>query len=617
MSHAQSALCHEQRLDGAPASSTRLWQADPLCSASRTPIPRTATSAPAARARQWGREGPPVLVRILGAVELVGSGGTTLTLPGARQPALLAALAARPRQVVGIDRLVTLLWGDDPPDNPEAALHSAVFKLRRALRSVCDREVLLTRERGYQLALSPGDLDADLFGELVSRAAGQPPEEAATTLAEALALWRGQAYSEFAETEIAQLDAIRLEETRRTAVERRAEALLASGRAADVVPLLEPFVAEHPLREGARASLMRALHETGRTPEALDHYQSHRGHLAEDLGLEPSRVMQSLQVELLHGLPAPATTSRTQQTATVARGRGLPDLEVRYLRTRAGDVVAYGSTGSGPPLVVLLGWISSLDVIASGRDPRSSLVERLTEDFTLTLYDRVGTGLSRGPVRDFGLRASVEELADVVLAAGPPVSLLAMSGAGPIAVSLAAERPELVSSLVLFGTFADGPRTFTDTQMREMVVQITRTHWSVGSKLLADLYRPGATDETTWHLSEVFRESAGADVAADYLASMYEHDVTHLLPAVVAPGLVLHYRGDRLIPFGGGQQLVTGMGNARLVPLDGRVHLPDAADLDQIQKNVVEHVRRAVHAPPRQRSGRHDRDSVRGSGSGR
>ena len=72
---------------------------------------------------------------------------------------------------------------------------------------------------------------------------------------------------------------------------------------------------------------------------------------------------------------------------------------------------------------------------------------------------------------------------------------------------------------------------------------------------------------------------------------MYEHDVAHMLPAVMAPGLVLHYRGDRLIPFRGAQQLVAGLRNATLVQLDGRVHLPDARDLDQIQKNIVEHVR--------------------------
>ncbi|MGZ4685020.1 alpha/beta fold hydrolase [Oryzihumus sp.] len=173
-----------------------------------------------------------------------------------------------------------------------------------------------------------------------------------------------------------------------------------------------------------------------------------------------------------------------------------------------------------------------------------------------------------------------------------------MSGAGPIAVSLAAGQPELVASLVLFGTFADGPGTFTDKQLRDMVVQITRTHWSMGSKLLADLYRPGASDEAAWHLSEVFRESARPDVAADYLASLYEHNVVDRLPTVTAPALVLHYRGDRLIPFRGAQQLVAGLRNARLVVLEGRVHLPDANDLDQIQKNIVEHVRGALRTQP-------------------
>ncbi len=202
-------------------------------------------------------------------------------------------------------------------------------------------------------------------------------------------------------------------------------------------------------------------------------------------------------------------------------------------------------------------------------------------------------------VRDHGLEASVRELADVVRSVGPPVSLLAMSAAGPIAVSLAARRPDWVTSLVLFGTFADGPRTFGDQAMRDMVVQITRTHWSIGSKLLADLYRPGSSDKAAWHLSQVFLESAGPDVAADYLASMYDHDVTDLLPDVEAPTLVLHYRGDRLIPFRGAQDLVAGLPDATLLPLDGSVHLPDAADLDQIQKAMVDHVPRPER-PPRQ-----------------
>ena len=534
-----------------------------------------------------------MLVCVLGAVELAASGGTIVTLPGTRQPALLAALAARAGEVVSTDRLISLLWGDELPANPEASLHSTVFKLRNSLRSACGRDVLLTRERGYQLSLAPSDLDAGVFDDLLAQAVDQPPEEAAATLDRALRLWRGPAYGSFADTEIAHLEAMRLEEGRWTAVERRAEALLDCGRPAEVVRLLEPFVAEHPLRESARASLMRALHQTGRTAEALEQYQSYRHHLGEELGLEPSPLIQGIQAELLREPAEEATPTPSQKSVVPPQPRGLPGLHVRYLRGRSGTVIAYGSTGTGPPLVVILGWISSLDVIASGRDPRSSLLERLADDdVSLTLYDRAGTGLSPGPVPDYGLESSVEELADVVQAIGPPVSLLAMSAAGPIAVSLAARRPDWVSSLVLFGTFAHGPNTFSDKAMRDMIVQITRTHWRTGSKILADLYRPGTSDEAAWHLSSVFRESAAADVAADYLESMYDHDVAQLLPSVQAPALVLHYRADRLIPFQGALDLVTGLPDATLVPLDGRVHLPDARDLDHIEKAIVDHIHR-------------------------
>lgn len=424
--------------------------------------------------------------------------------------------------------------------------------------------VLATRSGGYQLRLRPEDLDARVFVDLVREARDQPPDLAAATLERALALWRGAAYTGFADTEVAQLEALSLEEARRIALERRAAALLASGCAEDVVLLLEPFVAQHPLRDDGRITLMRALHAVGRTADALEHFHRHRENLAEELGLEPSAAVQGVHLELLRNpTPTPATPEVPEQRRAPPgqATQCLAQLEVRYLRTDRGPVVAYGRCGSGPPLVVLLGWVSSLDVIASGRDPRSSLLERLTGNLSLTLYDRWGTGLSPGPVTDFGLEASVQELIDVLRAVGPPVSLLAMSAAGPIAVSLAARLPSWVSSLVLFGTFASGPATFTDKALRDTVVQIARSHWGIGSKLLADLYRPGVTDEAAWHLARVFRESATPEVAAEYLASMYDHDVIDL-PAVTAPSLVLHYRGDRLIGFRGGQDLATGLPHA-------------------------------------------------------
>jgi pimeloyl-ACP methyl ester carboxylesterase len=92
-------------------------------------------------------------------------------------------------------------------------------------------------------------------------------------------------------------------------------------------------------------------------------------------------------------------------------------------------------------------------------------------------------------------------------------------------------------------------------------------------------------------LAKVFRDSASPEVAATYLEQVYRQEVSSMLPSVQTPSLVLHYRRDRLIQFSGGMELAAGLPHATLVALDGRVHLPDAADLDVIQKAVVEHVR--------------------------
>jgi pimeloyl-ACP methyl ester carboxylesterase len=128
---------------------------------------------------------------------------------------------------------------------------------------------------------------------------------------------------------------------------------------------------------------------------------------------------------------------------------------------------------------------------------------------------------------------------------------------------------------------------FTRPDLNAALVSMVRAHWGFGSRLFADLYRPGATEELARHLASVLRDSAGADVAANYLEVIYDIDVTDLLARVAAPTLVLHYRGDRLVPFAGGRQLAGGLPDARLVPLDGAFHLPDAGDLDRVVATIA------------------------------
>ncbi|OWY63204.1 hypothetical protein B7486_54365, partial [cyanobacterium TDX16] len=370
--------------------------------------------------------------------------------------------------------------------------------------------------------------------------------------------------------------------------------LVADGRAGEAVSGLELLVDEHPLHEGPLEALMVALAHAGREPDALAAYQAFRRRLGDDLGLEPSAALQRLEGRILrHELVEPDATGAPPglpPDGGPTYAPGLDRLAVRFLPRADGPPLAVGEVGEGPPLVMGPAWVSSLDVIARGQDPRSSVLERLTARHRLTLYDRLGTGLTGGEVTSPSLAASVDELEAVLDDLGGPVPVLAFSQGGPVAVSLAVRRPDLVSSIVFFGSYADGPALFTNAELQDSVVSLMEAHWGLGSRVLADLFRPGASDQAAAHLSRVLRDSAPGPVAAAYLREVYGADVGELLADVAVPCLVLHYRGDKVIPFGGAEQLVRGIPGARLVPLDGDVHVPDAHDLDRITTLITDHV---------------------------
>lgn len=523
---------------------------------------------------------------MLGPLEAIAPGGT-VAVHGERQRTLLAALLAARGETVAADSLVELLWGSALPDNPSAALHSQVSRLRRSLVDVLsDQCDLVTRTPGYALTVRTDDVDATRFENRVVAARLARVEDAVGLFNEALSLWRGAAYGEFADMLPAYLEGIRLDELRLTAFEERARVLVELGRSESVVPELEAFVVANPLREAARAVLMRALYARGLHTKALRLYQDYREGLADELGLEPSAALQRLQGEILnHSLDVADAPPRSSASRAEPGAAGLEALQVRYLR-HAGNRIAYATVGGGPRLVVAPAWVTSLDVIASGRDPRSSLLAHLAEGTALTLFDRLGCGLSRSEHVDFSLAASVAELEAVVEHTGP-AALLAVSQSGPAVVALAARRPDLVTHLVLFGTFANAFEVFRSEELNQSFVGLARSHWGIGANTLADLYRPGASPEAVRHLARVLRESADADVAAGYLEEMYRSDVSGLLAKVAAPALVMHYRGDRVIPYRGARQLASGITDARLVPLEGHFHLPDAGDLPRIVATVA------------------------------
>jgi DNA-binding SARP family transcriptional activator len=240
--------------------------------------------------------------RILGPVEVQVDGSWS----GVNAPkwrTVLAVLLLQAGQVVSTDRLIDEVWPEDAPTRATNLVSVYVHRLRRLIGDP-DGKVLVTRSPGYQLLAADEDIDARQFAQLV--AAGRADlsagavGRAADLLSEALGLWQGtRALADVPASALVSAEATRLEEGRVEALELRINADLGCGRSAQVVGELRRLLADHPIREGMWALLMRALAGSGRQAEALEAYAQAREVIADELGVDPSAELRHLYEQIL------------------------------------------------------------------------------------------------------------------------------------------------------------------------------------------------------------------------------------------------------------------------------------------------------------------------------
>jgi pimeloyl-ACP methyl ester carboxylesterase/DNA-binding CsgD family transcriptional regulator len=273
---------------------------------------------------------------------------------------------------------------------------------------------------------------------------------------------------------------------------------------------------------------------------------------------------------------------------TLYTERVLPeDQVVRYVRASGYDV-AWTSMGSGPP-VVIGGWWSSHLVHDWASPEYRHFVGRLAEHRTLIRYDTPGTGLSRAAGAAFpGIDVLREALAAVIDAAvgDRRVSVIGGSSGCPVALTYAAEHPESVDLLILYGGFLRGSELASPSDQKAMV-ELLRRNWGVSSRVLTDIFLPDATAAQRDALARLQRRIAGAEEAASALAAIYDLDATPWAGRVTSDTLVLHRRGDRAIRFGLGRGLADALSHATFEPLEGSAHFPWYGDADDVADRVL------------------------------
>ncbi|KJK56538.1 AfsR/SARP family transcriptional regulator [Saccharothrix sp. ST-888] len=262
---------------------------------------------------------------ILGTTTAHQDDGTPIPLGGARLRALLTALVLRQGRPVPTDLLVDEVWGADPPQDSAAALQTLVGRLRRTI----GRDEVGSGPAGYWL--TGRDTDLGEFQRLVAEgraaAAATDHARAAERLNAALGLWRGPALADLPDRSG---PAARLETQREEARRHRIGAELELGRAADLTAELAGLCGDRPLDEQLQLLLIRALHGSGRTAEALQQYERARRGLAEQLGADPGPALRAVHRDLLRSTapgPGSAVPAPAAPGSAIATPPALPTLD--------------------------------------------------------------------------------------------------------------------------------------------------------------------------------------------------------------------------------------------------------------------------------------------------
>jgi len=254
--------------------------------------------------------------RVLGPIQ-VRRGGVWIPLGGAKQRTVLAALLLAGAAGVPNQRLERLLWGDHPPETAHAQIQTYMHKLRELL---CPDAEVVRQGAGYMLSIPRDEFDLHEFERNTDRGRRAlsvgDAQTAAGELRLALARWNGPALGDVTEF-LRRAELPRLEELRLAALEDRIDADLALGQEKELVPELTGLVAEHPLRERMRGSLMLALHRSGRQADALTVYREGRRILVEEAGLEPGNQLRGIHEAILED-PDPAIVTGAAGRAAAA-----------------------------------------------------------------------------------------------------------------------------------------------------------------------------------------------------------------------------------------------------------------------------------------------------------
>jgi pimeloyl-ACP methyl ester carboxylesterase/DNA-binding winged helix-turn-helix (wHTH) protein len=256
------------------------------------------------------------------------------------------------------------------------------------------------------------------------------------------------------------------------------------------------------------------------------------------------------------------------------------DQRIAFATTSDGVRVAYATSGTGPPLVLAIGWFTHLkDGLGSPNYDSAGQLRWYSRDHLVVRYDGRGFGLSDRNVTDFSLDARVRDLEAVVDALGlQDFALCGFSAGGPTAITYVARHPERVSRLILLATWVDGSFIDADAKWAERhagnrrMWEFVRTDWEepAARSALVEWGHPKATEVERRVLMELYKASADGPTFANFASVAV--DASEAARRIRAPTLVVAGSADTELPLRAVSDVAAAIPGARFEILEGADH---------------------------------------------
>ncbi len=255
---------------------------------------------------------------------------------------------------------------------------------------------------------------------------------------------------------------------------------------------------------------------------------------------------------------------------------------IQYARTEDGLRIAYQRAGSGPPLVLLHGFI------VDSRVWRRQM-EDLSRDFDVIAWDAPGCGESSDPAEEFTMAEFADCLAELIEHAGvSSAHVLGLSWGGTLAVEFHRKYPARVRSLILADTYAGWAGSLGQDAAAQRLTRCLRESELPAEdwvpEWVPDAFSGSAPQELLDELASVMSEFHPVGFRAMSRAMM--PDFSDTLSQIGVPTLLIWGDDDKRATLSSGQMMHDSIRGAQLVVIPGAGHVSNMEQPERFNTEV-------------------------------